>query len=47
MPINPPIAWLVLLTLASDSGPAQPSRPAVAKSPVAEKNVMLMNRIGP
>ena len=47
MPINPPIAWLLLLTLASGSGPAQPSRPTPAKRPVAEKNVMLMNRIGP
>ena len=47
MPINPPIARLVLLTLASGSGPAQPSRPTPAKRPVAEKNVMLMNRIGP
>ena len=47
MRINPPIAWLVLLTLASGSGPAQPSRPTPAKRPVAEKNVMLMNRISP
>ena len=47
MPITPPIAWLLLLTLASGSGPAQPSRPTPAKRPVAEKNVMLMNRISP
>jgi|GEM_PF-4282156 len=47
MRINPPIAWLLLLTLASGSGPTQPSRPVLAKSPTPAKKVRLMNRIGP
>jgi len=47
MRINPLIARRLLLTLASGSGQAQPSRPALAKSPTPAKKVRLMNRIGP
>ncbi len=45
MTINPTIAWLwPLLILTAGSGLAQPAQ---TKSPVAQKKIMLMNRIGP
>ena len=47
MTINPPIAWLVLLTLTGGVGLAQPSWPTLAERPVAEKRVVRTNRIGP